>query len=93
MVDIMCFCFQAIPDEARIIDRSASCRQNDGWIGVAARFERKGCDIFWIELESDLAVRLIRNRGENRLNSLEGGDITSKLLADRHDQFVGKRCR
>ncbi len=35
--------------------------------GVAKLFQDKGAEIFWVELEAELAERLVRNRSENRL--------------------------
>lgn len=35
--------------------------------GLTAKFELKGHEVFWIELEADLDERMKRNRSENRL--------------------------
>ncbi len=35
---------------------------------LSNKFKAKGAEVFWVELESDVEERLVRNKSENRLN-------------------------
>ncbi|AVX02738.1 hypothetical protein MXMO3_00190 [Maritalea myrionectae] len=57
---------------------------------VTGLFEAQGADVYWIELETNIETRLVRNRSENRLKnkpSKRNVEKSEKHLLRCHDQF------
>lgn len=58
--------------------------------GISKTFEEKGAEIFWVELEADLDVRLNRNRSANRLEhkpSKRDLDFSEHNLLDNQNKY------